>query len=68
MKKRHLLLLTFVLVVGCSSQHNRMTSLDKHGFSKSSTDLVKHYAELAVKECGDGNVKSVSLDGFTCFQ
>lgn len=41
-----------LLLVGCSD----------------TTDIIEEHAELALEQCGKGNVKSVSVDGFSCFE
>jgi len=34
----------------------------------SSADIVKDNAERAMKQCGKGNVKEVTITGFSCFE
>lgn len=41
-----------LLLVGCSD----------------TTDIIEEHAELALEQCGKGNVKSVNVDGFSCFE
>ena len=45
-----------VLLSGCSVS----------SYQDSNSDLVEENAELALEECGRGNVKEVSIEGFKC--
>ena len=49
---------SFALILGCS------INLEKG--SPNSSEAVKVNAELAIKACGQGNVKKVSSEGYEC--
>ena len=47
-----------VTFLGCASST---------GKSKTNFEKIKNHSELALKKCGKGKVKTVNVDGFTCF-
>ena len=65
MNKVNCVLFFTVFIVGCTAQVS--DTYDQQSPSQNSSDLIKYYAELALEQCGEGNVHKVTVDGFNCF-
>ncbi|MCF4008415.1 hypothetical protein [Rheinheimera sp. UJ63] len=53
-----IVLATFVFINGCVAHLNKDTL--------TSSELVKKHAKMAIAACGQGNVKTVSTEGYEC--